>query len=321
MKQAAQARRLLWLEHGGYAARLLAGGEAPWRDVAATLAWMRQAQGLLRSDVVTLPAGEVARALLAQAPGAPAASASSSLRQAMADKAARPAGPLRVWLADTALRDHVAALLAGLRAALPGTLIALAVPAPRQWLRLAAAAAGVAGEGQGEVDEADEDSLDAAASYSADFLRHFASGIDAVLLQEDRPWPDADSAALCLELYQPVANVAAHYGWSYGLQLPEAIALPGGHPPGFVIAPAPLEGVLSGVAVPAGIWQGELLPAAPAGAFDHATIPPAAEPESVLAARGCARGAGHGERRPVAVESSRGAGARLQPAALHGLAR
>ena len=57
-------------------------------------------------------------------------------------------------------------------------------------------------------------------------------------------------------LYQPVANVAAHYGWSYGLQLPEAIALPGGHLPGFVIAPAPLEGVLSGVAVPAGIWQG-----------------------------------------------------------------
>lgn len=287
LKQAAQARRLLWLEHGGYAARLLAGGEAPWRDVAATLAWMRQAQGLLRSDVVTLPAGEVARALLAQAPGAPAASASSSLRQAMADKAARPAGPLRVWLADTALRDHVAALLAGLRAALPGTLIALAVPAPRQWLRLAAAAAaaGVAGEGQGEVDEADEDSLDAAASYSADFLRHFgASGIDAVLLQEDRRWPDADSAALCLELYQPVANVAAHYGWSYGLQLPEAIALPGGHLPGFVIAPAPLEGVLSGVAVPAGIWQGEPLPAAPAGAFDHATIPPTAEPESVLAA-------------------------------------
>jgi len=62
---AAGTRRLLWLDHCAYSARLLAGGRAPWLDVAACAAWLRQAQGLLRSDVLALPLAEVAAARVA----------------------------------------------------------------------------------------------------------------------------------------------------------------------------------------------------------------------------------------------------------------
>lgn len=266
LTDAAGGKRLLWLDHTAYSARLLAQGQAPWLDTAACVAWLRQAQGLLRPDVLALPLDEVAAAWLERHP---------NLQAAMAGKAARGHGPLKALLAAEGLRAQAASLATALRAALPGAVFALVLASPRDGAAQAMAHAG------GSPDAVDEDAVDAAAATLAEFLRLFAqTGVDAVLLRESRPW-GANETELLLELYQPVANVARHYGWDWGLQWPEAVALPPGQGPGFTIAPAPCGTALAGVAVPAGFWEGGAWPEA--GRFDHAHIPADARPETVLA--------------------------------------
>jgi hypothetical protein len=266
---AAGARRLLWLDHTAYSAALLAGGHAPWLDAAGCTAWQRQAQGLLRSDVLTLPLADLAAAWLAR---------DATLLAAMAGKTRRAHGPLKECLASGPLRARAAALATALRAAMPGVLLVLAMPSPRDWVARVITLAG--GSAAAEVDE---DAVDAAAACIADFLRGFASvGVDAVLLRESRPWADAESA-LWIELYQPVANVARHYGWDWGVQLPEAAEVHGTQAPGFMIAPSPCGTGPTGLAVPASFWHGEALPAPPPGSFDAAEIPATAHPETVLA--------------------------------------
>ena len=261
-------KRLLWLDHTAYSARLLAQDKAPWLDTATCVAWLRQAQGLLRPDVLALPLADVAAAWLDAHP---------ALQAAMAEKTKRGHGPLKELLAAEGLRTHAAGLAVALRAAMPGAVFALALPSPRDWAAQALQRAG------GAASAVDEDAVDAAAAVMAEFLRLFAqAGVDAVLLQEARAWT-ADEVDLLLELYQPVANVARHYGWDWGLQWPEAVALPAGPGPGFTIAPAPCGVELAGITVPAAFWQGEAPPAPTAGSFDHIHIPADAHPETVLA--------------------------------------
>ncbi|MBP9953202.1 MAG: hypothetical protein KBF22_01890 [Ottowia sp.] len=267
LTDAASGKRLLWLDHTAYSARLLTQGPAPWLDTAACVAWLRQAQGLLRPDVLALPLDEVAAAWLERHP---------ALQAAMVGKAARGHGPLKELLAAEGLRAHAAELAVALRAAMPGVLFALSIASPRDWAAQAMARAG------GPADAIDEDAVDAAAACTAEFLRLFAqAGADAVLVGELRPWAPGETDLL-LELYQPVANVARHYGWDWGLELPEAIALPPGQAPAFTIAPAPCGVEPAGLVVPVGFWQGEALPAPTAGSFDQARIPHDAHPETVL---------------------------------------
>lgn len=268
LTDAAGGKRLLWLDHTAYSARLLAQGRAPWLDTAACVAWLRQAQGLLRPDVLALPLAEVAAAWIERQPG---------LQAAVAEKTRRAHGPLKELLAAEGLRAHAAALAVALRAAMPGAVFALALPSPRDW-----AAQTLQGAG-GAADAVDEDAVDAAAAVMAEFLRLFAqAGVDAVLLRESRAWA-ADETDLLLDLYQPVANVAHHYGWDWGLQWPEAVALPTAQGPGFTIAPESCGVAPAGVSLPANFWQGDAPPASTAGSFDHAHIPADAHPETVLA--------------------------------------
>lgn len=268
LTEVAAQRRLLWIDHTDYSARLLAQGQAPWLDTAACVAWLRQAQGLLRPDVLALPLAEVATAWLERQPG---------LQAAMAEKTRRGHGPLKELLAAEGLRAHAAGLAVALRGAMPGAVFALVLPSPRGWAAQALQRAG------GTADAADEDAVDAAAAVMAEFLRLFAqAGVDAVLLHESRAWT-ADEVDLLLELYQPVANVARHYGWDWGLQWPEAVALPPAQAPQFTLAPGACGAALNGLTVPDAFWQGQALPATDAGSFDMVRIPADAHPESVLA--------------------------------------
>ena len=52
---------VIWLDSHNYTGRLLAGGAPPWLDVAAFVAWQRKAQGLLKSNVASLPVAPVAQ--------------------------------------------------------------------------------------------------------------------------------------------------------------------------------------------------------------------------------------------------------------------
>ena len=258
--------RGLWLDYTAYAGALLAAGDVPWLDVDGLIGWMRKAQSLLKSDVVTLPVAAVVEQWLG---------AHAELKAAMGAKR-RAVYPLKTLLADPALRGYLANLTRALRSSFAKPALVMALPSPRLWAALAAAQAL-----PDEAVEIDADVVDSAAAYMADFLREFADcGIDGLLLEEG-----AQSAPLSAEdvqLYQPVFNVAAHYRWDVGLRLPAAQEISPGGGAGFVVSSRALAGVSTGLAIPAGFWSGETPPDCPPGGFRYAEIPVDARPESVL---------------------------------------
>ena len=259
---------LLWLDYSDYAAALLAGGQAPWLDTAACVAWLRKAQSLLRSDVVTLPMGAIGSAWLGAHP---------ALLEAMVAKKRRAAAPLRVLLADEGLRIQGVDLALALRAAFAQAPLVLACPSPRRWVAWASARCA-----PGEAPDIDDDAVDSAASYMADFLRVFSQcGIDAVLLEEAAD--TAPTSAAALQLYQPVLNVASHYRWDIGLLLPQVGAAPPTQGLDFFVAPSEVDVPMRGFALDPACWNGTPAPACPSGGFRFATVPVAAQPEAVLA--------------------------------------
>lgn len=262
------SRRPLWLDYGDYAGALLAGGQPPWLDVGAFVAWQRKAQGLLKSDVVGLPVASVVEAWLAARPG---------LREEMASKR-RTVFALKTLLADEALRAHLVELVRGLRGCFADTPLALVCPSPRRWV---AEAFRQAHGADAEV-EVGDDEADSAAMYMADFLRSFGeAGIDVLLLRESADSEPADAAAVAV--YQPVLNIAAHYRWELGLEAAAGRYAGGEAGLGFVIAPSALPGARAGCEVPAAFWSGGVAPPdCPPGGLRHARIPADAQPETVL---------------------------------------
>lgn len=261
-EQLSSGRRLLWLDYVDYAAQLLSGGRAPWLDSAALVAWYRKAQGLLKSDVVAVPLGRIAAAWVQAHP---------DLAAALREKK-RVLHPLKTLLADAGLRTQLAETLAGLRASLPGSVLALGLPSPRQWT------AEVYRLAHGSDAEVGDDETDSAALYLADFLRAFGdSGVDALLIEETAA--TEPRSAEQFELYRPVANVAAHYRWALGLLQPQN-AWDAAEPAlDFVLAPQASGGRVTGLLLPPAFWSGA---AAPAAAFHYTRIPEQAQPEAVL---------------------------------------
>lgn len=256
--------RARWLDASAYGARLLAGGTAPWLDVAACTAWQRKLQGLLKNEVASLPVAEVSEAWLAAHP---------SLRTAMAAKS-RTVYALKTLLADEPLRAQLLELARALRAGLPGQPLVLVLPSPRAWVALAYTQA------QGGAIEVEDDDADSAALYLADFLQTFAeAGLDGLLLVEDASQPPLTGATLAC--YQSVANVAAHLRWDLGLLAPaiaeDCTALPADW--SYAIAPRKLAALPMAKALPATYWSGA---AAEPGDFVYAAIPVDAQPEAVL---------------------------------------
>lgn len=252
-------RRPRWLDATDYCGRLLAAGDIPWGDVTRLVDWHRKAQGLLRPDVAVLPLAPMLKAWV---------SAHPSLAEAMAARR-RLLYPLKTLLSDEAAREHIRATLAGLRASHAGLPLALVLPAPGDFIGLAA---GLAGTEAGEVDAEDADS---AAMYMADFLRAFGdSGLDALLLETDSAAADAVVAAC-----GPVLNIAGHYRWDVGLRHGGA-ALPAGID--FQVAAAPAAGVPTGIALAADFWR-DSAPPPQGGDFIFAAVPADAQPEAVLA--------------------------------------
>jgi hypothetical protein len=257
--EAATRRSLLWLNARDYAQRLLANGNVDWLDVAAVAGWQRKTQGLLPSDVIELDVAPVLAQWL---------QADAQRRIAMAQRRRTPFA-LKTLLADPDLRGHFTALMNALRACFPAHSLALTMPGPAHWLRMTYAAAhGV------EPPTIEDDDVEAAAMYLADFLRIFAeSGIDTILI-------GGSEAVPATAVIQPVLNVCRHYRWEAGWHLhPTAGVITAN--PGFdyLIAAAPIDGVLTGVEVPAAFWHHD---PPPTGRFRHAVIPPELQPEQVL---------------------------------------
>jgi hypothetical protein len=261
----------LWIDGTDYCARLF-GSPPPWLDVTAGVAWQRKAQDLLRADVLELDATRIVEA---------ACAARADLRAAIAAKS-RGGYALKTLLADAPLRALLVEWTTALRSALPSLPLCLRLPSPH-------AAVGWAWQlahGKTPEEAPDEDLVDSAALYLADFLRGFASaGLDALLLDEgEAPMPDS---ALFV-LYQSVLNVAGGYQWAVGIACPPGATtaeLPAGCDFAIADAALPLPTV---VRVPDAFWNGG--DAGTATPLRAVRIPPDTQPEQVLQQLGQLRG-------------------------------
>ncbi len=267
-------RKLLWLDAVDYAGALLAGGAVPWLDTAAYLAWSRKAQSLLRPDVVSLSLDRVCVAWL---------DANPSLREAMAAKS-RAVYPLKVLLADDALRAQLVDLVKGLRSGSSEQPLALECPSPRLWVAIAYAQA----HGADADVEVGDDEADSAALLMADFLRVFAdAGVDLLLLHESAQ-SEPESAA-GIECYQSVFNVAAHYRWAVGLHVPAGRYAGGESALAFVLAPRTLPDGVSGHVLASSFWETGDAGTVPAQGLRYAQVPAGLQPEQVLERLGALR--------------------------------
>ena len=258
--------RPLWVDATAYAGRLLAGGHPPWRDVPAAVAWHRDTQALIKSDVVALLVAPVAQAWY---------DSDRELSASMRAKR-RVTGPIKALLAHDSLRRHLVELVEALRGSYREQPLALALPSPRRWV---AEAYRIAFD---ERPELGEDEIDTDAMYLADFLRIFAeSRLDIVLFEESAD--DEPHGPEEVEWYRSAINLAAHYGWDVGNYLPAAAHYRGGGSAlAFLIAPRVFPGPPVGLVVPKQWWQYGPLPECPAQGFRFTEVPIDAEPETVL---------------------------------------
>ncbi len=271
----AAGKPLLWLDDTAYVDRLLAGGKMPWLAAAELVALRRKAIGLLKPDVNVVPVGAITHAW---------AGSNAALKDSMASKK-RAVVPARTLLADEPLRKHLIDVVQGLRAAFGSMPMVLQLPSPRA---LVSQAYRLAFGDAAEV-EVGEDEADSCAVYMAEFLRSFGElGVDGLLLVEAPGAEPADASEL--EWYQPVINVAGHYRWDLGVELPGDATLDAA-PSGFqfVIASSPIAGVVRGQRIDEAFWSGEVAPQTTERGFLFTHIPAEAVPETVLERLGALR--------------------------------
>lgn len=267
---------LLWLDDAAYTERLLANGHTPWLDSGEYVAYRRKVQGLLAADVRAVPLTDFLRAW---------AKSHEALVSSMAAKS-RPVFPARTLLADDALRAHLVETLAGLRSAFADAPLVLALPSPCAMVRFAWQLA----FGENAEVEVGGDETDSCAVYLAEFLRSFESvGVDALLLEEATG--AGPVTAERLDWYQPVLNVARHYRWDIGIQLPAGVdAEDGLSALSFVVGAQAWEGAVHVVRVPERFWETGTLENARDGQHRFATVPPDGVPETVLERLSALRG-------------------------------
>lgn len=259
---------VLWLDFTDYAGQLLASGAIPWLDIADYIAWYRKAQGLLKSDVVTLPVAPLASAWLISYAGL----------VAEMGKRQRALNPLKALLVDESLRAHLVEGMNSLRLVYPDTPLALVIPSPRYWTALAYKQA----FGPNAGIEVSDDEAESASIYVADFLRAFGnSGVDVLLIEED-----AEAGPLSvtdIECYRTVLNVASHYRWDIGLRLPDASAYESCvRDVDFIISPLALPDVRSALVFANAFLDNDEAAERSVNRFRFASIPPDARPEIVL---------------------------------------
>lgn len=259
---------LVWLDDMAYSERLLGIGRHRWLEVNDLIAMRRKLSGLLRPAVTVLPLGHLAQEWL---------SGDARLRQAIVAKK-RAIAPLRTLLDDETLRVRLVQLAQALLSTFTATPLVLALPSPRKWVADVYRAA----FGSEAFLDVGMEEADSASVYVAQFLRGFSeSGVDMILLTEGADCEPVSEQEL--HWYRPALNVAGHYRWEVGIQLPRASGFTGLIPGiDFLIAPRALPACVSGISTSEAFWSGAPAPALPAGGFRFAEIPADCPPEQVL---------------------------------------
>lgn len=258
----------LWVNFNAYTKKLLLGkDENPWTTPASYMAFYGQAHGLVKADVVVLDVWDLFQHWMTE---------DEKAIPSMAEKN-RLTYALKTMLSAFAPRELLAEVITAVSNKYgSSTPIALVIPSPRALLVKAHKSA------TGKDAEAEEASVDTAAVYLADFLRYFSeTDLSGVLLVEDEDLIPSSTSEL--SWYQPVFNVAKHYRWSIGVQLPfvdDGFNAPDGV--SFTIAPAASAASATslGVDISQPLWSGEEVPKN--NGFYYLSIPEAEKPESVL---------------------------------------
>jgi len=261
----------VWLKSSGYARRLLLGEAGdPWLSAAGYLAFFSQAHGLLRPDAAMINVDDLLRSW---------AGRHGDLMTEMGAKR-RTAFPLRKLLEAEGPRQILAEVLEAVSGCLRGQAPAvLDISTPRRWLTLANDLVG-----RGDVAIEDDD-IEDAAMYMADFFRSVSQAPVSGLLLEDGAAP---AQAGDVERSSPILNIARHYRWGVVWRSAgnaEALAAISSVLDG-IIAVAPPAGLGKAVGLDVGheLWAGEQLPTLAAGQFYFTEIPVDQKPESVLEA-------------------------------------
>lgn len=219
----------LWLDAQAYSAKLLAGGEVPWLESTACLAYLRKAQGLLNPSLQQLPLACIIDSWL---------TANPQCLAAMAEKT-RPLHPVRVLLADAGLQTIVAELAESLCASSPDVPVILTVPMPAT---LAMHAYSLA-HGDAEPVPFEPEDAEDTASYLANFFRGLSrTGLAGLAFVASNDLSIEDWASC-----QPAINVIDHYRWACGLVINSGCHWRGSTVGdlSFVVSDAPLDGVAS----------------------------------------------------------------------------
>ncbi|MBL4838784.1 MAG: hypothetical protein JKY34_14530, partial [Kordiimonadaceae bacterium] len=267
----------LWVDFNAYAKKLLLGSEEnPWTTPAAYMAFYGQAHGLVSAEVVVINVWDMFQHWFDEDKDA-LPSMAGQRRATVALKTMLEVFPPRELLAEV-----ITAMSNNYGGAVPMVLV---MPSPRSLLVKAHKAA------NGVAVEPDEMNVDTASMYVADYLRYFsATNLSGVLLVEDPDLMPASGEEL--GWYQPVYNVASHYRWSVGVQLPVAsvdITLP--EAVDFAIAPkdAHVATDVRGTDITQPLWGGAGSGGAGFGGasvqgkgFYYVSIPADSKPETVL---------------------------------------
>lgn len=252
-------KKSLWIDDTDYVNTLLAKGQTPWLDIAAFVALKRTAQTLLNSDIIQLPVLPLSWAWGEHHP---------ELIQLMASKK-RAGFALKMLLADESFRQHVLLLSQSLRASFSTLPFALLCPSPQAWLIYADQMV----HGTDSVIEIDEDDIDSASVYIADFLRIFGEiELNILMLKEY-----ADTAPL-LDLYQSIFNVAAHYSWEVALYTDHSAKIDSDNEKLLMISPVSSQSAI----VSPEYWQKDSTIEAVEKSLLFVNIPDQTNPELVL---------------------------------------
>ncbi|MBO6633182.1 hypothetical protein [Parvibaculum sp.] len=238
----------LWIDGYAFGARVLRGGEEPWKTPDDFGFFLRDLAQLLSLDLVEVP---VLPAILAW--GEMEGVALGSLG----------ADGMERLMADTRFRAHLKRGLETAAGALGSRALALSLPGPGVLAALCC-----------PEDERDEDALDDLALSLADLLR-------ALYRPELSAFRFAESDPRALDFFDPLTNVARHYEAASVLVLTGEASAAAEEASGFDAVLCEGEGG-SGLVLPAAIWNGaSAVPASDIPAFTE--VPADMVPETVLA--------------------------------------
>lgn len=269
-----KASLAIWLKASGYARRLLLGPSGdPWLSASQYLNFFTQAQGLLRPDVAVVEVSDFYQSWLRRHP---------DLMEEITAKRSTTY-PLRKLLELEDPRRLMVEVLEAVGATLRGQIpMILALPTPRAFLNEVNRWVGR------DTSEVDEDDLESAAMYMADFMRAVSNLPVGGLLLEDGPGEDAclaEDIAAC----SPLVNVAKHYRWALVVRLvgsgePEVLAATGEVADAIITnaAAGVPAGKAIGIDVGTALWVNGALPSSDPWRFAFAEIPPDRSPEAVL---------------------------------------